>query len=101
MLYGKARVVEPRAVCKFHAICHWPAHARGRTGTALLHGKLRQAAAVAAAVVAARELANFAVSTVASRRTARGAREPSPLVPAGRRGGGTAGNFAELLVLKR
>ena len=36
---------------------------------ALLHGKLRQAAAVAAAVVAARELANFAVSTVASRRT--------------------------------
>ena len=34
---------------------------------------------------AAPELANFAVSTVASRRTARGAREPSPLVPAGRR----------------
>ena len=43
LLYGKARVVEPRAVCKFHAICHWPAHARYRTGTALLHGKLRQA----------------------------------------------------------
>ena len=71
-----------------------------RTGTALLHGKLRQAAAPA--VVAATELANFAVcSTVASRRSARGAREPSPLVAARRRGGGTAGVFAELLVLKR
>ena len=70
-----------------------------RTGTALLHGKLRQAAA---AVVAAPELANFVLcSTVASRRSARGAREPSPLVAAGWRGGGTAGGFAELLVLKR
>ena len=27
LLYGKARVVELGAVCKFHAICHWPAHA--------------------------------------------------------------------------
>ena len=47
-----------------------------RHGTSAWQAK---AGAAAAAVAAAPELANFAVSTVASRRNARGAREPSPL----------------------